>query len=560
MKYKFAIASYLVLMVVIWSIALFSGDGKAAFLVPEPKRDMETIENTQNVSEAAVQVNMDINRPASSKPSYMVYYGVLTDDVIELAKQYDVFIMHPRQADATRAQVQEIRAAGTCVLGYISIGEDLRTAGMTAEEMLADARFTGDGTGPRTDPRPSGQTDLDGIDPMGEESSAGTGYASYYLDDNDYDGAPDFNINFKCAFTNIGDPAWYDVLDEMTLDGEDRVAGIREILSHDYGRSLGCDGLFLDTIDTCAPNQFTEDDSPGRTRFEWTAGGVAVFLERLREEYPEHLVCQNRGLFFYNPYLPHYQCTPRKNVDFVMFESYMLDSNQNILYYDTYHADNKYNYAPKLIAEAARPDGFQVLSLGYAEGPEEFKLRDTLLGNSEVGMDILMEDLSEAQNEAGFSHYITDGSVTLANDFVLTHEETGDESPPVWSSVCNDPEIWPPTAPKSRVGIGQTEPAAGGMIVRWDVATDKNDVSYTLYYQKEPFDFKADPDLETARSITLVPQVGEGYETDIASGAYPYQAYVRGLDRGEKYYFVIRAKDTNGNEEKNTVVLEDTPL
>jgi len=34
-------------------------------------------------------------------------------------------------------------------LGYISIGEDLRTLGITSEQMLKDKRFKGDGTGPR---------------------------------------------------------------------------------------------------------------------------------------------------------------------------------------------------------------------------------------------------------------------------------------------------------------------------------------------------------------------------------------------------------------------------
>lgn len=45
------------------------------------------------------------------------------------------------------------------------------------------------------------------------------------------------------------------------------------------------------------------------------------------------------------------------------------------------------------------------------------------------------------------------------------------------------------TEPIPRIGIGQVESAQGGVIVRWDVAMDKSGVVYTLYYQKEPFDF-----------------------------------------------------------------------
>ena len=58
-------------------------------------------------------------------------------------------ISAPRRG--SRSQVREIQSAGACVLGYLSIGEDLRTAGMTPEDMLKDWRFTGDGSGPRVD-------------------------------------------------------------------------------------------------------------------------------------------------------------------------------------------------------------------------------------------------------------------------------------------------------------------------------------------------------------------------------------------------------------------------
>ena len=109
---------------------------------------------------------------------------------------------------------------------------------------------------------------------MGNPSPAGTGYASYYLDDNNHDGKPDINPIFNCAFTYIGDPAWFEVLDNMTMDGEDQVPGLKEILSDDYGRSLGCDGVFLDTIDTAAPNRYTNETSYNMTRFEWTGTGA----------------------------------------------------------------------------------------------------------------------------------------------------------------------------------------------------------------------------------------------------------------------------------------------
>ena len=191
-----------------------------------------------------------VDIPVVKKPTYMIYYGVVDKDVVENAKQYDIAILHPRQGDLKRKQVEEIQSAGTKVLGYIAVGEDLRTAGMTAADLLADERFTGDGSGPKVDARAEGETSLAAADIKGVTSPGGSGFASYYLDDNDKDGKPDFNPYFTCAYTNIGDPAWYDVLDGMQFDGDDNVPGIREILTTDFGRGLGCDGLFLDTVDT----------------------------------------------------------------------------------------------------------------------------------------------------------------------------------------------------------------------------------------------------------------------------------------------------------------------
>lgn len=494
----------------------------------------------------------------ASQPSYMIYYGALDEALIEQAKQYDIVILHPKNGDITREQVVEIQSTGTLVLGYLSVGEDLRTVGMTPEQMLEDERFVGNGKGPRVDPREPGSTSLAQDGYFGEASPAGIGYASYYLDDNDHDGKPDFNPYFGCAYTNIGDPVWYAKLRDMTLDGEDGVAGIRELLTDSYGRGLGCDGLFLDTIDTCAPNFYTDDSDPGKTRFEWTAPGVSRFMRQLREEYPNKYILQNRGLFFYHYQLPHFDYSPRQYVDLLMFESYMLDSTPSMLYTETFFLGNRNAYVPKLNAEAGRPDGFRILSLGYAEGPEEYHLKETLTGQSEAGLDILLKDLDESQYLAGFSHYITDASLTMANDFVLEHQRGEDTQPPVWSSVHNTDQD---SEPVPRVGIGEAVPVKDGMIVRWDVAIDLNGVRYTLYYQKEPFDFEADPNLEGAKKLVLSPGAGDGYSYNAGPDTWPYQQKVTGLKTGETYYFIIRASDYSpaGNEEKNTVVLTGVP-
>ena len=495
-----------------------------------------------------------IDIPVVKKPTYMIYYGEVDESVISNAKQYDIAILHPRQGNITREQVESIQSGGTKVLGYIAVGEDLRTAGMTAAEMRKDERFKGDGTGPKVDARTECETSLAASDINGVTSPSGSGFASYYLDDNDKDGKPDFNPYFTCAYTNIGDPNWYDVLDNMLFDGDDNVPGIKEILTTDYGRGLGCDGLFLDTIDTCAPNGYTSDEDPGRTRFEWTAPGVKEFMGKIKKNYPDKLICQNRGLFFYNHLLEHYKYSPRENVDYLLYESYRMDSSPVQLFNEGFFADNKFNQLPKLSVEASLSDGFTVLSLGYAEGPKEYGLKKALAGKGGVGLSVLQEDIAEAENIAGFSHYITDANLTMLNDFVAENRIQQDTDAPLWSSVYNNSTEWPPHEPEPRVGICAAVPTKGGAVVYWDVALDKSGVSYVLYYSDKPFDFAADPDLKMAEKILLTPSLTPEYEQG-QYDAIPYQAEVSGLESGKDYYLVIRAADQSKkhNTENNTV-------
>lgn len=237
---------------------------------------------------------------ARAANDHLLNYGTWSDAELAIAKTYDVVVVDPADG-VTRALVQSIQG-GTgpgdrvIVLCYLSIGEDIRTADRTDAQLATDARFKGDGTGPRMDPRgpyADGES-LTGIDPLGLPSNGGTGYASYYLDDvsvrngagNVGDGIPDRNGNFGGAFVNAGDPKWFDALQEMRLDGVDRVAGLREILTTTYGRGLGCDGLFLDTIDTAAPNfSLGYAEGPASEMAEATlVGGSTVGTASLLED------------------------------------------------------------------------------------------------------------------------------------------------------------------------------------------------------------------------------------------------------------------------------------
>ncbi|HEX2659096.1 MAG TPA: hypothetical protein VHU40_12525, partial [Polyangia bacterium] len=441
------------------------------------------------------------------------------------------------------------------------------------QQARQDPRFVGDGTGPRVDPRgPNADgKSLAGIDPRGAPSNGGTGYASFYLDDDTTDcqgghgdGIPDRNKNFGSYFVNAGDPNWFPVLDAMTLDGGEGISGMREILTTNYGRGLGCDGVFLDTLDTAAPNQFTSCSSSNPSKFEWTAPGFSNFIRHLRQAYPGALIMQNRGLFFLDPRHPQYQYTTRGAIDFVLFESLRLDSSAAHLFDPYFYPDNRYNVGPKLLAEAGRADGFQILSLGYAEGPSGQMSHATLLGQSTVGYADLIEDIRVTEQVMGLRHYLTDARVALVNSFVLDHTDLSDTAPPVWTSSYNDHNPGYPTAPgdpSPRVGVREIIAGSSQLTVRWDVALDKYPVGYAIYYQTTPFDFASDPKLLRANRVVAAPRAPSNYPGWGGPTIVANETTLTGLTAGQRVYVVVRAFDRSAanNEEQNQVVLSGVP-
>jgi hypothetical protein len=507
--------------------------------------------------------------------SYLVNYGSWDPAGIAVAKRHDLVIVHPTArnlkadliADLKRGTDPADPADDVIVLCYVSVGQDDRSFGLTDAQALADPRFKGDGTGPRIDPR--GPTPasgaLTGLDPKGLPSNGGTGWASYYLDDNSVfrspqhvgDGVPDRSGEFGVFYVNAGDPKWFDVLDARLIDGPDRSAGLRELLTPDHGRGYACDGLFLDTLDTVAPNSYTTADSAALTKFEWTAAGLSRFVARLHETYPGRLLLQNRGLFYFDPRLPHFALTTRGSIDFAFFESYRLGSRPTP---GSFHLDNRFNVTPKLMAEANRPDGFTVLSLGYAEGTGLTGATDTLLGKTNVGLDSMLEDIRVAQSLAGFRHYMTNAQISLVNTFVRDHSQWDDTAPPQWTSTYNDKPFVPmvgPGEPTPRIGVQEIVPVSKGLTVRWDVALDMSRVAYAAYYQTAPFDFGADPKLTKATRVVLSPKVPAAYTGGVGPKIYPNEATITGLAPGTRYNVVIRAFDNAAaaNEETNRISL-----
>jgi hypothetical protein len=527
-----------------------------------------------------------VRERAKSADSYAIYYSALDAASIQALKPYPLVIVHPRNGNLIRSQIQALQQGvdpavttdDVIVLCYISIGEDSRTYNLTDAQMLGDPRFVGDGTGPSVDPRGTGSSSraLVGVTPLGAPTNSG--FASWYLNDNAtyvaasaVAGVPDQNPNFLSRYVNAGDPKWYDVVNNELADSTvpsgypATPPGLKEMLTTTYGRGLGCDGVFFDTIDTAAPNFY----APNISNFEWTAKGFSDFIKHTRQDYPDKVILQNRGVFYFDPRRPHYEVSARGDIDLFMYESFRLNSDPSQTYHPYFFPDNKFNYAPKLMAEANRADGFRVISLGYADGwggtPKPGIAIATLTGGSTVGLSELMADIEEAL-AVGFRHFLTNADITSVNSFVKTNANMVDTAPPQWSSIFNaNYGNWPayPTAQTPRVGIQTTNVSGGNLTIVWDVALDMNKVGYALYYKNTPFDFTADPDLATATRIVLAPVAGTGYaqiwnssDPNMAlQNVYPNQQTLTNLALGATYYLVIRAFDSKGNEEKNQAVL-----
>ncbi len=476
----------------------------------------------------------------STATPYLIYYGNWDAGKVDAARtDYSLVILHPT-SNVTPADIATIRrgpdnladtADDVLVLAYISVGEDDRPS----------APVAGDGNGPRVDPRNSDLDPLDGIAPLGDPSPGGTGYASYYLDDEDEDGEPDLNSTFGGAFVNPGDPAWFQVI-KNNVKGTDGVAGLDEILTTTTGLGYGCDGVFLDTLDTPAPNSF------GATQYEWTAPAYRQLVETISDTYPGKLLLGNRGLFFYNPNLKTYDYTLRPHLDMILFESYYTDSSGSGSP-SAFFFDNKFNFAPKLNAEAQRPDGFTILSLGYTTPGEPASLGE--------------QDFIESQQEQGWPLYRTNPSLDSAfnTDAATWNAANADTAPPTWDSTAAFSDDWDLGTPGNQpappeIGVQEVEAGDGEVTVRWDVARDQTGpVVYNLYYTDQPT-----LDFGTATKIAGVDvESPANYTLAVDPEDHPFEYTVTGLDNGTSYLFAVRAEDGLAQEDTNTVTLSATP-
>ena len=262
-------------------------------------------------------------------------------------------------------------------------------------------------------------------------SSGGTNYASYYLNGrSNQTGKPDENANFGSYYVNAGAPAWWTVLQTMTKVATCGQSGLQEILGTNYGNPLNCDGLFLDTVDTAAPNTWG-------TPYEWTAPGMSGLIERIQTNYPGKLLMANRGLFYFDPNLKTYPYTIRPYVDMEMFESYYRQDSSTDNVTPSF-PDNKFDFAPKLNAEAGRPDGFNLFVVDYDHTPPQSPAT-------------VNQDYVESMGIQGWPLFRTNPSLNEPlNTNPMSWLATNiDVQPPVWDSTA----ATSPTPPAPRVGV-----------------------------------------------------------------------------------------------------------
>jgi len=450
--------------------------------------------------------------------SYLIYYGNWTAGQVDYARtNYHLVIVHPA-SNITSNQIATIKRgkdniAGTAddvvVLAYLSIGEDDRNG----------VPVVGDRMGPCVDPRASDNDPLSSItNALGLPSAGGTNYASYYLNSrSNQTGIPDEDASFGSYYVNAGAPAWWTVLQTMTKATSGQ-SGLAEILTTNTGNALNCDGVFLDTVDTAAPNTWG-------TAYEWTAPGMQALIEQIHTNYPSKLLMANRGLFFFDPNVKTYPYNIRPFVDMVMFESYYSDSSTNNV--SLSFPDNKYDFAPKLNAEAGRPDGFNLFVVDYDHTPPQPQAT-------------VNQDYVESMGIQGWPLYRTNPSLdeafnTNSAAWLATNVDT---QPPAWDNTAQGPTLAVP-----RVGVQEVVAGNHSATVYWDVARDQTGpVHYNIYYSTG-----GTVNFATANKLSHVAPgmpANYNYPTGTGPGIYPYCYTVTGLQNGMTYAFAVRAEDS----------------
>jgi hypothetical protein len=285
--------------------------------------------------------------PGLGPCNYAVYYGPLDAETAEDLKAFDLVILHP-QSDITQTQVAELQADGVIVLGYVSIGEEELLPGGTP--------VAGDGNGP-VYYEPGGS--CCGVNDRHCESQ---GVACYYMDEltnttdiTGHDGLPDVNADWGSYYVDATSPLWQERVKQCVLPTDEcGFYGTDYVIN-----TLGCDGLFLDTVDTASPWH----------HYSYTLDAMADLICTISGWYTDSYIVLNRGVFYADPVYGKTDAI-RPCINGIVFEGYYSewDWTNSEGQISPYFADNRDNWAPKLNAQAAMTDGYTIFALNYFAG------------------------------------------------------------------------------------------------------------------------------------------------------------------------------------------------
>lgn len=461
----------------------------------------------------AMLVLLGFHSGAAGIPSHLTHYGVWKSSDIAAFQRFGLLTLQAGNYDGSDGEAQAIsrlRANGTKVLLYLSIGEDATTYNQAKPA-------AGDGRGP-----------VHWNAATASVVYENKGIASYYLDEwnaKGYDpdsvnkvpdGLPDRQGDWGSCLVNAGDAAWQALM----------LAEAARLMA------LGADGLFLDTPETANP----------WSGYGWTSEGMHHLIRKLREAHPGKYLLLNRGLFFFDPdHVLQYRWSPRRYLDGVLFESYVTGSNypadlggNGIWRENPYFASNKGIVAPRLNAEMNRPDSRgTVFHIDYMANP---------LRAAQDLPDVFQRIRQEVVAEQGWVPQINDRLLSQAPTLFLDNPAPADRNAPAWrNTVAYMGENGNPPPPRS--GLLKAIPGNGKVTLRWDVASDQTwPVRYNLYYEKNgPIDFNTSPKI-----LDVQTEIGADYTDRPGTGAEdgcPYEFTLTGLTNQALYRFAVRAED-----------------
>ncbi|MEA3286336.1 MAG: hypothetical protein U9Q77_03025 [Candidatus Marinimicrobia bacterium] len=409
----------------------------------------------------------------SADMDYFCYYGSMGEAEVYQAQYFDLIILSGLQVAAE--EVQDIQngldnLSGTdddvLVFAYLSMGES------------GSSNVTGDGSGP---------VYYNGADTIFQHA----GYASFFLDDQDHNGAPDMNGTWNSYFVNAGDPSWWEYNATM----------VDAILIE-----KACDGLFLDTITVPAPASW------GGV-YGWTTQGMAEYIAHLRSQYPDKFLFANNPSIYMHPSLPGfaYRDLIRTSINAYMYEGYYLtwDWEQEIGYVSPWFENARDTWAPLINAEAIKPDGFTPVALDYVtvEQADYETLLTQQIQFTEVDQAWLTAVSSVMLNEIRYDAY---------------HNHPVDNNPPTWTNLP---------------GVLYFEYDAAEVTLYWNAAIDQTwPISYQLYFGD------AFPDFDEGNIFEII--------SPTASENFDWEFTVNNVEVFSEYFVAMRAID--GTPEAHT--------